>query len=100
MTKNKHMVQKGHGAFIQPWNEIEAEVKDALLHYPVKYNGGIYNTDILREVIESNPGKYHYTYNPHSMVINYRIGTIFKRMEWERVSKGARGSKWRPTTND
>jgi hypothetical protein len=100
MPKNKHMIQKGHGAFIQPWNEIEAEVKDALLYYPVKYNGGIYNTDILREVIESNPGKYHYTYNPHSMVINYRIGTIFKRMEWERVSKGARGSKWRPTTND
>ncbi len=103
-NKDKYAVQKSHGAVILPWDDIETEVKEALLYYPVKYNGGVYNTDILREVIQANPDKYPKTYNIHASVVKMRISTSFKRMGWIKVAKGCLGAKWRPletnTPND
>lgn len=99
-VRNKHFVQKSHGSVIQPWDDIEIEVKEALLHYPIKYNGGVYNTDVLREVIQANPDKYPKTYNIHAGVVKHRISTILKRMNWNRVASGCLGVKWRPPKTD
>jgi hypothetical protein len=94
--RDKHSVQKSHGAVIQPWDKIQTEVEAALKEYPVKYNGGVYNTDIIREIIDANPGKYPYTYNSYPGVIKQRISTSFRRMGWGKVSKGCLCTKWRP----